>query len=237
MKPIWTILITAVATAAIAGSGAWYLVNAGADKDKSDLRAQIDDLSAKVSGTTVTSGDAVTSGATVTSGVATTGSTVADPTAGWNTYTSSTFGFSFKYPVAWNAVWDGGSNSVSVHSPENQAILDKITRGEMYGEGFSPTILLTIQDSSHYYGGSGSNSNNTSLRDFAVAQATPNGVFAEASLGGQNGYELESGGMAGTYYELMTEHLGKVFDFSALAEKQSLSDEQKLVFASFQFTK
>jgi len=69
MKRIWIIVITAVVTAAIVGGGTWYLVQKNIDKDKSDLQAQIDDLSVKVSGMTATSGIAVTSGTTVETNV------------------------------------------------------------------------------------------------------------------------------------------------------------------------
>lgn len=105
MKPIWTILITVVATAAIAGSGTYYLANKSADKDKSDLQAQIDDLSAKVSGTTVTSGDAVTSGATVV-----------DETASWKTYANTTYGFSLKYPESWTKEENSGEGLAQFYS-------------------------------------------------------------------------------------------------------------------------
>ncbi|MEI7791997.1 MAG: hypothetical protein WCI57_00735 [Candidatus Berkelbacteria bacterium] len=116
MKPIWTILITVVATAAVVGGGTYYLINKSADKDKSHLQAQIDDLNAKVtsatkapsktvaSGTTVNSGATVSTGTTVTSGAATTGTAVANPTASWKTYTNSTYNFSFKYPATFTAV-------------------------------------------------------------------------------------------------------------------------------------
>jgi hypothetical protein len=105
MKAIWTILITVVATAAVVGGGTYYLINKSANKDKSDLQAQIDDLNVKVSSVAVTSGKTVTSGTTVNSGTtvstgvaATTGTTAVNPTAGWKTYTNATYGFSVEYP-------------------------------------------------------------------------------------------------------------------------------------------
>jgi len=128
MKPIWTILITVVLTAAIVGGGMYYVMNKNSDGDESALQAQIDDLSAKVSTTSTTSGAAVTSGAAITpstvvstgtaatSGAATTPAVVS-ATAGWKTLTDSHFGISFKYPATWPT-----SKSAYMTAEENDLI-------------------------------------------------------------------------------------------------------------------
>lgn len=58
MKPIWTILITVVATAVIVGGGTYYMVNAKAIKDKDNLQAQITTLNTKVADTEKSLADA-----------------------------------------------------------------------------------------------------------------------------------------------------------------------------------
>jgi hypothetical protein len=59
---------------------------------------------------------ASTSKSTATStstSAASTSTTTADPTAGWKTYTNSTYGFSFKYPSSWTGS-NSGNNSDGV---------------------------------------------------------------------------------------------------------------------------
>jgi hypothetical protein len=81
MKPIWTILITVVATAAIVGGGTWYLIDSNAKKDKQTLQTELDTLNQRLADEAATSGTAVTSGASATSGAGTV-TTVLEKTVG-----------------------------------------------------------------------------------------------------------------------------------------------------------
>jgi len=120
MKPIWTIIITVVATAAIVGGGTWYLIDSNAKKDKQTLQTELDTLNQKIAEESATSGTVVTSGAT-----ATTGATVTDETASWKTFSSAKYGFSAKYPENW-LINDYVSESKRLYilSPDRKAKLD-----------------------------------------------------------------------------------------------------------------
>jgi hypothetical protein len=80
----------AVIVAIVFGGGAYAYVNSKAEKEKKDLNAQISDLQKQVAASATT--------ATTTAPITT---TTTDETANWKTYTSPTFGYSIKYPIAW----------------------------------------------------------------------------------------------------------------------------------------
>jgi len=184
MKPIWTILITVVATAAVVGGGTYYLINKSADKDKSDLQAQIDDLNAKVtsatkapsktvtSGTTVNSGATVSTGTTVTSGAATTGTAVANPTASWKTLADSHFKVSFKYPSTW-AVGAGGNTYVTAAQNEMGGVAETYIDLTAVS-GKSRSVYVTkLAD---YVNNAANQSNAAKIKSVYTSQAAPTSI-------------------------------------------------------------
>lgn len=209
MKPIWTILITAVATAAIAGGGTYYLANKSADKDKSDLQAQIDDLSAKVSGTTVVSGKTATSG-----------TTVAAATADWKTYTSTAFTYSIKYPTDWTLADTAtvfGSNSIALTSPETKRTNDEYTaanpnsRSAVFPD-MGVTYYASISDT---YGGLGG------ARPATVADYVKTSGFSDSkqiTFAGQTAYSATQGGDVSGYV-IVLENSGHIYKISSLNNK------------------
>lgn len=83
MKPFLAVVLTIVIMAGLAGGGYYYL-NKQQTKEKNDLQAQIDDLNAKL----VAEKKASEAAAAV-------------DTTSWKTYSSTNYGFSFKYPNDW----------------------------------------------------------------------------------------------------------------------------------------
>ncbi len=99
MNSMGKVILTVAVTALIVGGSTYWYVNSKATTDKAALQGSIDSLNRKVADLT----PATTSTVPTTS---TTPSTIADPTADWKTFTSTKFGFSFKYPPTWK-VTDG----------------------------------------------------------------------------------------------------------------------------------
>jgi hypothetical protein len=221
MKPIWTILITVVATAAIVGGGTYYLANKSAEKDKSDLQAQIDDLDAKVSGTTVTSGETVTSGATVT-----------DETAGWKTYTNTELGFSFKYPADWISVEDNSANynqaRIAIVSPETNKSDNML--GYDIIINYYPTVADESRNKARKLGA-------TSLNEL-ISKDSEILKIGEINLGNVMGIDYISIGMIPNY-EMAVERNNHLYNiaFANNQTKESLTSVEKQILSTFQFTK
>ncbi|MEI7792223.1 MAG: hypothetical protein WCI57_01920 [Candidatus Berkelbacteria bacterium] len=97
MKRIWIIVITAVATAAIVGGGTWYLIDSHAKKDKDKLQTELDTLNQRLADEAATSGIAVTSG-----------TTAADPIAGWKNYFNQKYGYTVDAPAEYNVEFECG---------------------------------------------------------------------------------------------------------------------------------
>ncbi|MDO8444388.1 MAG: hypothetical protein Q7S80_02705 [bacterium] len=72
-----------IITVGIVGGGTYYMLNKNATTDKKNLQTQIDDLNKKI-----TEANTVLTAA---------------QTAGWKTYTDTTYNYSFKYPNTWTA--------------------------------------------------------------------------------------------------------------------------------------
>lgn len=217
----------AVLVAIVFGGGAYAYVNNKATKEKKDLNAQITDLQKQV-----TSSGATSTTTTPTSST----STAADPTASWKTYTSSTYGYNVKYPADWTVALDG--KNLSINSPENQALKDKIDNNSMYGEGYAPTVMIQYFESADSYVNMGNPQTHVtkSVADFFKDSAL-NNSFKQIKLNNQTAYERESGGFSGTYYDIVCEHGSHVYDIQVVSEKKSLTTTENQIISSFQFTK
>jgi len=88
--PIGMFIGIAVLVAIVSAAGVYAYVNNKAEKEKKDLSAQITELQSQIS-----------KAVTTTPSDSTSVSVTTDETANWKTYTSSIYGFRFKYPNDW----------------------------------------------------------------------------------------------------------------------------------------
>lgn len=95
MKTFWMVLVTVIVAGGLAGGGTYYYLNKKATDDKNVLQTQINTLNTQIT-TLNTQLTAATTGSTATTG--------ATAIAGWKTFTSSTYKYSFKYPSTWYLV-------------------------------------------------------------------------------------------------------------------------------------
>lgn len=95
-------IIVAIVAAVLFGGGTFAYVNNNATKEKKELNNRITELQEQVSDLQTASTS--TSSIADTSTPTTSTTTTTDETASWKTYTSTQYGFSFKYPSAYSAV-------------------------------------------------------------------------------------------------------------------------------------
>jgi len=94
MSTVWKIVISVMATLAVAGGGTYYYMNQKATSEKDELQSQIDELSSQLEDLQAKA----TTAASNESSTPAPNSPTTDETSDWKTYTNSTYGFSFKYP-------------------------------------------------------------------------------------------------------------------------------------------
>ena len=154
-------------------------------------------------------------------------SATADVTANWKTYTNDTDKYSVKYPSTWTV---GDSNgALAINSPENQ-------QGAY--EGYAPTVRLQVFASVSDYVNNGSPAvkSTKTLYEYAKGQDIGN-TLRETTLDSKSAYEYEAGGLAGSYYHVVCEYNAKVYVVQIVSDKVSLTDIEKSIISTFQFTK
>ena len=207
MKKIWVVLLTAIILAILLGGGFYYL-NKQYVKEKSDLQAQIDSLSAQIAAEKTASSTTATS---------------TNDASSWKTYTNTQFGFSIKYRSSYTAV-----NASSYTSDDG-------------------VFIYSSADTSHgTLVGVEAQAASGSL-DVNVAGKTHDGTFTQAAkttLGGAEAYEGIEHGALNSYAIIAIKGLkivevicdtGNVDNLST--SKAALTEIQKQIIASFQFTK
>jgi len=118
-----TVVLITILVALVFGGGAYYYLNNKAEKEKKDLNSQITDLQKEIA-TLKAASTAATTTPTAT----------ADETAGWKTYTNTTYGFSFKYPADYNLT------DASTFSANDGVFVDSSSTG-----GFEQPHLISVE--------------------------------------------------------------------------------------------
>lgn len=198
------ILTTIVILVAIVSAGGVYVyLNNKENKEKDNLNSQIAELKNEIS---------------ELKNVA----AINNDTAGWKTYTNSSYGYSFRYPTDWtlNA---SDIKSVTIDSAKNEKL-----RGTIY-EGWMEDITVSAYNSLAETDSSLNNDPN-------VKNAFSN--VAETTLAGQKAYEEIEGGF-GAYYVLtaMNNSRGYKILFGNVDSREKLTLIDKEIISTFQFTK
>ncbi len=219
MKTFWTVIISVILTAGVAGGGVYYFLNKQATTDKNSLNSQISDLQTQISNLKKT-----TTSTTTTA----TASTTTDPTTNWKTYTNTTYGFRFKYPKEWT-VEEGASASLSqriVSVKSDQPNSSKIWPGPGSVHYFDQVIVNKEKETTI------KSWINTRL---AAGQTDSSKIV---DLNGENFTEIVIQADPSYLAELILNNsnlFSIVFDWASA--KSDISETQSQILSTFQFTK
>jgi len=212
----------------VGAGGVWYYMDKKASDDKATLQTQIDDLNKQVSD--------LKSDSTTSTAKNTTDST-ADSYAGWKTYSSSTYGFSLRYPSTWTLTENGGSNAdqsvVSIASPETTAAFEAADGQEgAYADDLSVYYYVSVSDEVE------NKTNNFGATTIPQLITTNNAItkIGTVTLGGAPATDVIWGGLS-AYYTILSghnNHLYKLF-FSNISEKGQLTNIESQIISSFQY--
>jgi hypothetical protein len=211
-----TISLAIVLSAAVFGYiGYWY----GSSKNK----------------TTATPTPTVTA---TTSAVAS-ATTTTDPTASWKTYTSDSYGISFKYPSNWTLKEDTSKSCqsfVAITSPETKVAYDKAA-AEIEGDlpisaqDISFSYCKTVQDAD------GNNPKKwTSFSDM-INDKNYYHDQSKITFAGQTAYSVIEGGLL-DYYTILMEKDGHIYciGFGNRESKDKVSATENQILSTFKFT-
>ncbi len=156
-------------------------------------------------------------------------------TADWKTYTNNSYRYTFKYPKDWilNSTKEA---EITLNSPENEATKQKIASGQMYGEGYMEDISFYYYDNIQAADSNRPkkyNSISDMLNDKSIIIS-----FSKTILDNQTAYDVVEGGFS-AYYAIIAErnnHIYKIF-FGNVNDKIELTDIEKQILSTFQFTK
>lgn len=164
-----------------------------------------------------------------------------NPTADWKTYTNTKHGYSMRYPQDWTLSGSAEDSSIWLRTPESiQKEKENVRFIEQ--DGLIVSFYESINDESARGGTTISDRTYTSLEDFlSESNVDTNNLFVkkvgETTLGGEKAYEVHVGGI-GQSYAVMAERNG-IYQvmFPNAYTKEVLTELQKQVLATFEFTK
>lgn len=221
MSTFWKIFITVILTAAVVGGGGYWYMNKKATSDKAKLQSQIDDLSKQVT-------ELKSSSSTTTT----------DETANWKTYTNATYGFSFKYPSDWSKEEFGNNSQVIVSSADTKQLVDEGKLHPGYANNLVVTYYSTI-NSENARGGSWEGQRTYSnLADYFTDAKAAKQKTGETTVGGVKAYEVGITGLGGNF-GIMIERSNGIYElsFERRTKKSELTQDEKNILSTFQFTK
>ncbi|MCX6812044.1 MAG: PsbP-related protein [Candidatus Berkelbacteria bacterium] len=228
MKTWLKILIAVVLTIIIVGGGTYYYMQRKLTNDKNNLQSQIDSLNKQIKDLQTTSS---------TSSTSTTATT--DPTAGWKTYTNSTYGFSFKYPADLAAI---STNSYAEEGKLSDNLFKIYFQGGHDPNNNTPLLLATYSLFAVVYDGNSI----SNISDWLVSKFRNTGELSSFSptlvankIAGEAAYSAQVGCCAGYDYSYFFRHGGKIFRIGTNYESAGTNHGAYLdsIVATFQFTK
>lgn len=146
-------------------------------------------------------------------------------TGDWEEFENTACGYSIKYPSDWDYNYPKDTE-LKLNSPENKALLEKINRGEMYGEGYMDDILIECSKTT-------AENFQSILNDRSYLVIEP----VEITLGYQKAYESVEGGF-GAYYTIIAykgDYMYKIL-FGNRESREKLTAIDKQILAFFNFT-
>lgn len=165
-----------------------------------------------------------------------------DVTSDLKTYRNEEYGFEVKYPSGWLAKSENfklGGEAVTLNSPENQELLRKVERGEIYGEGYGDDMRISFASSIREYFDNKVNDYHAETLEEYISKAQPTiSRVRRITFAGYSAFDMTKGGL-GSYYSIMVDKNGEIYEvfFSYKWLEMQLSDTERAILSSFKFTK
>lgn len=226
MSTGFKVTISIIITAIIIGGGTYYYLNQKAEQEKTDLNNQISDLENEPVTSTITDENP-------------NGPVDNQETVSWKTYKNGLYGFNLQYPSNWTLAEgvQGGSTDksvVSLASPETTAAFKAANGKEgAYSDDFSIYYYISVADEAE------NKANNYGAKTIDQLISTNPAIqkIGSTTLGGLPATDVYWSGL-GKYYAILAmkqDHLLKVW-FSNIDDKANLTDTEKKIISSVQFT-
>lgn len=225
MSTFLKITLSVLLTAVVVGGGVWYFIDKKADEEKKQLNQRISDLEKQNTESQVTNENPE-------------GPAANQQAISWKTYKNGKYGFNLQYPSTWTITENAGSNYdksvVSLASPETVSAFNAANGQEgIYSDDISVYYYISVADEAE------NKENNYGARTIDQLITTNKAIekIGSVTLGGLASTEVYWGGL-GKYYTILTmkdDHLFKTF-FSNVSDKAKLTETEKKILSSFQFT-
>lgn len=154
----------------------------------------------------------------------------------WKTYKNEQYGYQIQYPAEW-VLKNKKLSEVFLNSRENEANLEKIKSGAMYGEGYMEDVIISYYESvadepeniANHLGAK-------NLDDLVSTNPLISKIEKMKIAAGEEAWMVKRGGF-GTYLTVLIVHNGHLYQimFGNREEKESLTQTDKEILKSFSF--
>jgi hypothetical protein len=138
-------------------------------------------------------------------------------TTQWKQYQSKELGIQFEYPADW-VQSSIGEGDINLNNPYTKKIENEIKSGEMYGEGFYPTLAIKVEDAKtwlKYHGAE--NPSSTNLEEYLLNEGSVFKPLTEINISGIKAFRAVTGGF-GSYDITYISYNGKIIEISFEAD-------------------
>lgn len=213
MKNFGKNLLLVIITAAIVGGGVYYYLNKKSDQDKQNLNNQIEDLRQQTTGSSISDENPE-------------GPSIDQEAISWKTYKNGSYGFTLQYPATWTieegVVENGDKSVVALNNPATDRADD-----------FAVYYYLSVTEESE------NQAQNLGAKtiDELVSKDDSITKIGSMKLGGLPATDVYWKTTNSNYVILAMsqDHLFKIW-LGGSENKESLTEIDKKIIASFQFT-